>query len=79
LGAVSGGGTFGCFFTPSGDKKVEGGHTWLKCASSCNTLCECHGCDQCQGKWHKIHDDYWLLPFSYSNHSSKNPGRDFHT
>ena len=63
-----------CLFAPTGNKKTMNGDTWIECASICRGLthlCYCLGKSKCVDKWHKVDENFELLPTTACNHPEK--------
>ena len=77
-----------CWFTPTGNTKVEGAGFavktyWAECASSCRSLliskCSCYADDHCVSKWHRITADGILYKPDWWNHQNKRPENNYNT
>ena len=72
----------GCYFKPTGKRKIESGFLWMECSSHCGLTpigfqCFCHGKDQCVNKWHKMDENDELYHQDWGNHRSKTRSNNY--
>jgi len=62
-----------CFFTPTGNTKIEYSHLWHECASKCHKslFCYCHNKSNCINRWHRMDEHEELYNQNESNHCGK--------